>query len=118
MAIEKRLIQEINRLGYSSESFSKAVGVTERTQYNYEHGVRSPKTEYWQKAADLGMDIQYVITGIPKLGINVQSKESSSTKPDNLIGNLESVLERSKQQVAEIEHVLKIVNDIAKKTGV
>lgn len=35
-----------------------------QAQQNYEYGKRHPDTRYLEKAAALGVDVQYVITGV------------------------------------------------------
>lgn len=50
-------------MALSQTDFGRAAGVGLKTQFNYEIGVRAPDTEYLAKAAALGVDIRYVITG-------------------------------------------------------
>lgn len=49
----------------SQEAFGEAAGVGKNTQSNYERDKRAPDTDYLSKAASLGVDVQYVVTGTP-----------------------------------------------------
>lgn len=114
MTVKDRLLEEIARLGYEKKSWLKAVNISEKAQYNYENGERLPKTEYWQAAAELGMDIQYVITGVYSNCTFVQKTELDSK---NLLDTIEITLKNSKEQVSNMERILKIANEITKKAG-
>lgn len=59
----ERLRSEREKLGMTQKEFAEAVGVTEMTQNNYERGKRKPDIEYLNKAAELGLDINYIVTG-------------------------------------------------------
>ena len=57
------LTEERNRLNLKAKDVAEFVGVAIPTQSNYENGKRSPDAEYLAKLADLGFDINYVLTG-------------------------------------------------------
>lgn len=57
------LVEERSRLGLKAKEVAEYVGVAIPTQSNYEQGKRSPDTQYLAKLAELGFDINYVITG-------------------------------------------------------
>ncbi len=61
--IAARLAEERERLMQQND-FAQLVGVTKTTQSNYERAERSPDTEYLARAAQLGIDVGYVITGV------------------------------------------------------
>jgi transcriptional regulator with XRE-family HTH domain len=63
----KRLCDERIRLGYNQGEFANRLGIHKNTQRNYENGMRDPSAEYYQAAANLGVDIPYVIWGEPIL---------------------------------------------------
>lgn len=58
-----RLRGERKRTGLARNVFSELVGCHESSQKNYEINGRLPNTEYLKKAAELGLDIHYIITG-------------------------------------------------------
>lgn len=58
-----RLTTERRSTGLTQGDFAKKLGVTVQSQGNYERGVRSPSAEYLQEAAQLGIDVNYIITG-------------------------------------------------------
>jgi transcriptional regulator with XRE-family HTH domain len=62
-SINERLVEERKRLGLKQVDIASSTGVTERTQQHYEAGSRTPDAEYLAKAAKLGIDVQYVVTG-------------------------------------------------------
>lgn len=47
----------------SQTAFATAGGVGRRAQVNYESGERAPDTDYLARVAEIGVDVQYVITG-------------------------------------------------------
>lgn len=62
--IGERLREERELLKLSPEAFANLCGVGKSAQYRYESDERSPDGEYFGNAADLGVDILYVLTGI------------------------------------------------------
>lgn len=64
--IAERLKAERERLSLSQTSFAEVCGVQKRSQINYEKGERSPDMAYIAAliAADIGVDVLYVITGV------------------------------------------------------
>ena len=114
MTINERLLEEIKRLGYKTKSWSEAVNISDKTQYTYEKGQRLPKTEYWQAAAKLGMDIQYVITGVHS---NSTNEEIEDVNSENLLNTLEILLRQNQSHSEKIQKAIKIANEIAKRTG-
>jgi transcriptional regulator with XRE-family HTH domain len=69
MAIERediavRLIEERARIGYTQRDFAAKVGITTESLRLYELGQRGISAEFMAKAAMLGIDVQYVLTGV------------------------------------------------------
>ncbi len=58
-----RLKSERERLNMSQVKLAEICDVTKTTQSNYENDLRAPDLVYLSKAAEVGMDVQYVITG-------------------------------------------------------
>ncbi len=63
--ISERIKLERKRLNLSQTEFGEACGITLRSQQNYENGSRNPDSEYLRRANELGVDINYLITGKP-----------------------------------------------------
>lgn len=63
MTIGVRLKEERNRVGANQSVFAEKCGVTKNTQLAYEKGERSPDAAYLERAASLGVDVLYVVTG-------------------------------------------------------
>jgi phage repressor protein C with HTH and peptisase S24 domain len=59
-----RLLAERKRLGFKQNTFADKVGVSKTAQFNYEVGERPVDAVYLQKAAELGMDTHFVLTGL------------------------------------------------------
>lgn len=59
----ERLKNERIRLGLNQAEFAKRLGIHKNTQTNYESGKRKPSNEYYAAAAELGINVPYVITG-------------------------------------------------------
>jgi transcriptional regulator with XRE-family HTH domain len=62
-----RLKQERQRLGMSQDDFSAVCGMKRRAQMSYEHDERSPDAEYLRALAEIGVDVQFVVTGIASI---------------------------------------------------
>ncbi len=62
--VGKRLAEERKRLGLNQTDFAEAGGIKRASQVNYETGRRSPDSDYWEAVAKIGVDVQYVLTGI------------------------------------------------------
>jgi phage repressor protein C with HTH and peptisase S24 domain len=82
----ERLRLERARLGLSQEAFGEAGGVKKFAQSNYERGKRSPDTSYLEKVSKLGVDIQFVVTGIRST-----SGGSNEDQPAQLLNDTASV---------------------------
>lgn len=59
----ERLLQEIKRIGYTQASFAHQTGKTRQQISNYGKGKSEMTAEFLALAYQLGVDIQYVITG-------------------------------------------------------
>ena len=59
-----RLKEERNKVKLSQEVFGAIAGVSKQSQINYEKSERYPDLKYLQNIAELGCDVQYIITGI------------------------------------------------------
>jgi transcriptional regulator with XRE-family HTH domain len=61
----RRLLVERDRLGYKNmEDFAQAVGVAAKTLYNYANEETQLNIDFMIKFAQLGGDVQYVVTGV------------------------------------------------------
>lgn len=59
-----RMIEERARLGYSQSDFARQLEVSTETIRRYENGQREAGVEFLARAAGLGTDVQYVLTGV------------------------------------------------------
>jgi transcriptional regulator with XRE-family HTH domain len=63
MPLGDRLREERNRLDMTQEAFADACGINKRGQVRYEGDVQVPGGGYLAAAAELGIDVNYVLTG-------------------------------------------------------
>ncbi|MDR0182423.1 helix-turn-helix domain-containing protein [Lysobacter arvi] len=63
-AIGARLRAERKRLGLTQAELADRAGVTSVTQRNYESGKRAPDALYLASMAQLGADVQFIVTGL------------------------------------------------------
>jgi transcriptional regulator with XRE-family HTH domain len=61
--IGSRLKEERAKLGLTQEKMALAGRCTKRTQIYYEANERSPDSNYLSSIAELGVDVNYVLTG-------------------------------------------------------
>lgn len=61
--VGSRLRKERERLGLIQTELAEKIGISRTSQQNYENDRRKPDTDYLSRVADLGVDVQYVITG-------------------------------------------------------
>lgn len=59
----ERLKEERVRLGFSQEEFASKCLISKRSQVNYEHSERAPDLNYLREMAELGGNVEFVVTG-------------------------------------------------------
>lgn len=64
-SISDRLIEGRKALGLSQQALADRVGIALRSQQNYEKGDRSPDANYLAAVAAAGVDVLYLLTGVP-----------------------------------------------------
>lgn len=65
VSIGQRLVEERKRKGMTQPAFAAAGGVSVKTQVLYEKSARVPDANYLAAVAEAGVDIGFVITGVP-----------------------------------------------------
>ncbi len=68
--ISDRLVEGRKALGLSQQALADHVGISARSQRNYESGERSPDADYLAALVALGMDVVYILTGQQAGGVN------------------------------------------------
>lgn len=63
LGIADRLREERIRLGESQAALAAKLGVSKKSQTNYELGNSAPAADYLAEAARAGLDVAYVLTG-------------------------------------------------------
>lgn len=64
MSISDRLREERERLGLSQAAMAEVANVSVRSQSGWETGRNTPSTEAYQEWVKIGIDINYIITGV------------------------------------------------------
>ena len=64
MTIGDRLREERERLGFSQPALAGLAETTKKSQIDYEKGVSFPKANYLEVIARVGVDVQYIVTGM------------------------------------------------------
>lgn len=65
MAIEQRIKEERERLGYSQAAFAAVAGKSLRSQTGWEQGRSAPDAKVLAAWAKVGADVLYIVTGQP-----------------------------------------------------
>jgi len=66
MSIGVRLIEERKRIHLTQADFAEKVGVSRNTQINYESDKREPTSAYLQAVKAIGVDVDYLLYGLPE----------------------------------------------------
>lgn len=83
--ISDRLIEARKALGLSQQALADRVGISPRSQRNYESGERSPDADYLAALAALGADVLYILTGQPTGGAAAPVPEPAVTEGDRTL---------------------------------
>lgn len=103
----ERLREERDRLGLNQTDFGTAAGVSRGTQKAYELGNSSPDVRYLMAVQDMGVDVNYVLTG-----------SRVSTDADSLTPDEASLLEHYRQlPEADRTHTQRTVTALAEMAG-
>jgi DNA-binding XRE family transcriptional regulator len=95
-----RLAEERDRLGFSQRDFASKLGVAPQTLSRYENGAREIGAEFLAQAVQLGMDVQYVLTGIRSP--NVAEAERAAQPAVHVSGGSANVITNNNGNVTMI----------------
>lgn len=99
--IAHRLIEERSRLGYSQSSFANQLDISREGLRLYEMGQRGIGAEFLAKAAMLGVDVQYILTGIESKNRN----QVTDTLQKDAMASVQPVITVSPQGTANVVQV-------------
>ena len=85
MSARGRLQEERKRLGLNQTEFGAIGGVSRRTQLSYEANESSPNINYWESIAEIGADVQYILTGLHSVNADRIRLLPASTESANTI---------------------------------
>ena len=66
MSIGDRLREERVRIELSQTAFGEALGVCKATVMKWESNIHYPPADVLGKAAEIGLDVRYVVSGVPQ----------------------------------------------------
>lgn len=72
--VAQRISEERARIGYTQAGFARQLEITTETLRRYETGLRDASLDFLVKAAMLGVDVQYILTGIRSTNIEKVEK--------------------------------------------
>lgn len=75
MDVGQRLKKERLRLGKSQAEIAAEIGIAKKSQTNYELGHSAPAAAYLAAVAAVGIDVLYVLTGVPSPSIDAGEAE-------------------------------------------
>lgn len=79
--IAVRLVEERGRIGYSQADFASKTGISREGLRLYETGQRSINGEFLATAAGLGVDVQYILTGVRSTNVRQAEAAASPSAP-------------------------------------
>ncbi|MDR3351757.1 MAG: helix-turn-helix domain-containing protein [Zoogloeaceae bacterium] len=112
-----RLVEERARIGYSQNDFATKLGISREGLRLYEAGQRGISAEILARAAILGMDVQYVLTGIRSSNVSAieqAAMPSMATFIADNKGNVVSVAQAGAtiHQITTQRHITRTVADV------
>lgn len=105
-----RLTEERGRLSYSQRDFASKLGIAGETLRRYEAGAREIGAEFLASAVSLGVDVQYVLTGVRSQ--NLAAAEKAVAPSIAVTGNATANVVQFAQpgSTVNINHSPKVVN--------
>ncbi|MFQ6288017.1 XRE family transcriptional regulator [Yersinia enterocolitica] len=73
--IGERIREERERIGLSQMAFGEIGGVKKLAQLKYEQGGRAPDALYLEAISKVGVDIQFVVTGVRSVAALTKDEE-------------------------------------------
>lgn len=98
MTLAERLRSERRLLGLSQAQLATLGGIQPNAQGQYEKGSRCPRADYLSCMAALGMDVQFIVSGVRTPSMVVQLSESES----EVIRSLRSLQREDRQALEQI----------------
>jgi transcriptional regulator with XRE-family HTH domain len=96
--IGSRLKAERERIGLSLDELADVGEVSRGTQWNYERGQSTPRTDYLARCRDRGIDVNYVLGGSKFLD-SISKFVDTSTLAANVYGIIERHAGGAKQSL-------------------
>lgn len=102
-----RFREEREHLSLTQAALATQLFTSDRTIKNYESGASSPKGNELARFADLGADVQYIITGVRVAPPSVQEPQAAYLPAERLAQSIRSL------PISEAD--AKMIGDLAKR---
>jgi transcriptional regulator with XRE-family HTH domain len=112
-----RLVEERARTGYTQADFASKLGVSREGLRRYEVGERGFPAEFLAQAASLGVDVQYVLTGIRSTNVHateLAAIPAAVSVGENNQGNAVGIIQpgANVQQIVTQRHITRTVAEV------
>ncbi|MBN6060440.1 helix-turn-helix domain-containing protein [Aggregatibacter actinomycetemcomitans] len=111
MSINNRVCLIIEQFGGSITKFSERSGINYRSVQNYMRGDREPNSEAYLKFAQLGININWLLTGEGEMFIGGNLIESTLTQQEQSL--IEDYRESNDQGKEAIEKTARALSEVA-----
>lgn len=106
-----RLVEERTRLGFSQADFASKIGISREGLRLYEVGQRGISAEFLAEAANMGLDVQYVLSGVRSSNLKeVAAPKVAIEGSSNVIGLVEAGA--TVHQIHTQRHVTRTVAEV------
>jgi len=105
-----RLVEERTRIGYSQAALARELGISREGVRLYEIGQNGLSGEFLAKAAGLGVDVQYVLTGVRSQNLAAAEKAASPSVSVTGNGTANVVQLAQPGSTVNINHNPRVVN--------
>lgn len=81
MSVGERIKEERERLEFNQDSFAEMAGVSRRSQIMYEQDKTDASAGYFTKIAEIGADVNYILTGVrmEKPAVEIENSAKDDT---------------------------------------
>ncbi|MDF7680711.1 helix-turn-helix domain-containing protein [Enterobacteriaceae bacterium ESL0689] len=100
-----RIKEERERLSLTQQGIADAIGVAKRTFIDWEKDRTSPTAVQLSALSNIGVDVLYVVTGVPSQSV-VQVHPEHSSEKQELIDAFDNMTPEQRRAILEVGKVL------------
>lgn len=90
-----RLVEERARLGFSQNALAEKTGKSRQQYINYETGRSEMTVGFLFEIAQLGVDVQYIVTGVKSVNFDQITKQEEQSVPETTTHNIQGNVSNS-----------------------